>query len=94
MRRYMLDITINDRENGEFIEQFGMIFIDIKEHYDDTDEIVRDVLNGTDNWERMIYDCRTTKPHDEEIYFAEVIELENAPEEDYDEDEEGREDND
>lgn len=44
MKRYLLDITINDAHTGEFIEKVGIYFVDYSEQYADVDEIQEDAL--------------------------------------------------
>lgn len=88
MKRYLLDITINDEHTGEFIEKFGIYFVDYSEQYADVDEIQEDALANSEKWEEIVYDCRETKPHADEILTVEGIELENEPEDEEDDDNE------
>lgn len=87
MKRYLLDITINDEHTGEFIEKVGIYFVDYSEQYADVGEIQEDALLNSEKWEGIVYDCRITKPHADEILSVEGIELENEPEDDIDDDE-------
>ncbi len=88
MKRYLLDITINDAQTGEFIEKVGIYYVDYSEQYADVDEIQEDALANSEKWEEIVYDCRETKPHADEILTVEGIELENEPEDEEDDDNE------
>lgn len=88
MKRYLLDITINDAQTGEFIEKVGIYYVDYSEQYADVDEIQEDALLNSEKWEELVYDCRETKPHADEILSVEGIELENEPEDEEDDDNE------
>ena len=52
MKRYLLDITINDEHTGEFIEKFGIYFVDYSEQYADVDEIQEDALANSRSGKR------------------------------------------
>lgn len=88
MKRYLLDITINDAQTGEFIEKVGIYYVDYSEQYADVDEIQEDALANSEKWEGIVYDCRESKPHADEILTVEGIELENEPEDEEDDDNE------
>lgn len=88
MKRYLLDITINDAQTGEFIEKVGIYYVDYSEQYADVDEIQEDALANSEKWEEIVYDCRETKSHADEILTVEGIELENEPEDEEDDDNE------
>ncbi len=80
MKRFVLNIIINDVKTGEFIETVGIYFEDPDDEYKNIQAIQNDVLNCPECWEDIIFDCRKTKPHIAEVYYVQGIELENPPE--------------
>lgn len=88
MRRYSLEVLINDDNTGELIEEISIMYADAQEKYDGIVEVVADIIAASDEWVERIDKLRRTKPRFGEVFYASGIELENPPEEEDKEQEE------
>lgn len=73
MKRFILNITVNDAKTGEYIETVGIYFEDTSNSYKTAKALRQDILTYPECWEFIVLNCRKTQPHADEVFSVQGV---------------------